>query len=71
MILQLKKYQIEKVCSQVGFMNNLAELLNSPPDEISELNGVELVKKKVIQYQLQSSLYLNAFDQINIRRSPW
>ena len=52
-------------------MNNLAELLSSPPDEISELNGVELVKKKVIQYQLQSSLYLNAFDQINIRRSPW
>ena len=30
-------------------MNNLAELLSSPPDEISELNGVELVKKKVNQ----------------------
>lgn len=58
MILQLKKYQIEKVCSQVGFMNNLAELLNSPPDEISELNGVELIRKKVIQYQLQSSCIL-------------
>ena len=58
MILQLKKYQIEKVCSQVGFMNNLAELLSSPPDEISELNGVELIRKKVIQYQLQSSCIL-------------
>ena len=33
--------------SQVGFMNNLAELLSSPPDEISELNGVELVRQKV------------------------
>ena len=28
-------------------MNNLAELLSSPPDEISELNGVELVRQKV------------------------
>ena len=33
--------------SQVGFMNNLAELLSSPPDEISQLNGVELVRQKV------------------------
>ena len=32
---------------QVGFMQNLAELLSSPPDEISELNGVELVRQKV------------------------
>ena len=28
-------------------MNNLAELLSSPPDEISELNGVDLVRQKV------------------------
>ena len=28
-------------------MNNMAELLSSPPDEISELNGVELVRQKV------------------------
>ena len=47
--LATEKYQIEKFPFQVGFMNNLAELLSSPPDEISELNGVELVRKKVIQ----------------------
>ena len=44
-----EKYKFEKFRSQVGFMNNLAELLSSPPDEISELNGVELVRKKVTQ----------------------
>ena len=44
-----EKYKFDKFRSQVGFMNNLAELLSSPPDEISELNGVELVKKKVNQ----------------------
>ena len=48
-------------------MNNLAELLSSPPDEISELNGVELVRKKVIQYQHQSSFkyfWSNEYSQV-------
>ena len=31
----------------VGFMSNLAELLQSKPDEYSSLSGLELVKKKV------------------------
>jgi pyrimidine-specific ribonucleoside hydrolase len=31
----------------VGFLTNLANLLDSPPDSYSSLNGVELVNKKV------------------------
>ena len=33
----------------VGFFTNLANLLNSPPDNISSLSGKDLVKKKVKQ----------------------
>jgi inosine-uridine nucleoside N-ribohydrolase len=33
----------------VGFFTNLADLLNSPPDSYSSLNGKDLVKKKVKQ----------------------
>jgi inosine-uridine nucleoside N-ribohydrolase len=32
---------------QVGFSTNLARLLDSPPDQYSPLNGMDLVKKKV------------------------
>ncbi|MDO4274289.1 MAG: nucleoside hydrolase [Eubacteriales bacterium] len=31
----------------VGFLTNLTELLNSQPDEYSDLNGIELVRQKV------------------------
>lgn len=31
----------------VGFLTNLTELLNSQPDEYSELDGVELIRQKV------------------------
>lgn len=34
------------ICS-VGFFTNLADLLASPPDDISPLNGCELVRRKV------------------------
>ncbi|MGB7325041.1 MAG: nucleoside hydrolase [Rubripirellula sp.] len=35
------------VIAQVGFSTNLANLLKSPADKHSDLNGMELVKKKV------------------------
>lgn len=35
------------VIASVGFLTNLAELLASPPDDISPLSGVELVRDKV------------------------
>merc|ERR1712192_136480 len=43
--------------ASVGFMNNLAELLSSPPDEISELNGVELVRQKVALVAIMGGAY--------------
>ncbi|MBT1711982.1 nucleoside hydrolase [Fulvivirgaceae bacterium PWU5] len=33
----------------VGFLTNIANLLQSPPDEHSKLNGTDLVRKKVTQ----------------------
>ena len=33
----------------VGYLSNLSNLLNSQPDSISELNGIDLVRKKVRQ----------------------
>ncbi|MDA0589157.1 MAG: nucleoside hydrolase [Planctomycetota bacterium] len=33
--------------AQVGFSTNLARLLDSPPDDISPLNGLDLAKQKV------------------------
>jgi inosine-uridine nucleoside N-ribohydrolase len=35
------------VIAQVGFSTNLAQLLDSPPDDVSPLSGVDLVKAKV------------------------
>ncbi len=35
------------VICQVGFSTNLADLIESPADSVSQLTGVELVKKKV------------------------
>lgn len=35
------------VVIQTGFFTNLARLLDSPPDEFSDLTGVELARKKV------------------------
>jgi inosine-uridine nucleoside N-ribohydrolase len=48
------------VMVQVGFSTNLANLLDSPPDEISPLAGEELVRKKVKLL----SIMAGAFTQI-------
>jgi inosine-uridine nucleoside N-ribohydrolase len=45
---------------QVGFSTNLANLLKSKPDDISSLNGVELVRKKARLL----SIMAGAFTQI-------
>lgn len=46
--------------AQVGFSTNLANLLDSAPDEVSPLSGVELVRKKVKLL----SIMAGAFTQI-------
>ena len=41
----------------VGFATNLSRLLNSQPDEFSELNGIDLIKKKVKLLSIMSGTY--------------
>ena len=45
------------VVAQVGFSTNLANLLDSKPDEISPLSGMELVKKKVKLLSLMAGAF--------------
>lgn len=49
------------VIAQVGFSTNLARLLASQPDDVSELSGMDLVKRKV---RLLSAM-AGAFQPIN------
>ena len=51
------------VIAQVGFSTNLANLLKSEADDISPLNGVELVKQKVKLF----SIMAGAFTKIPLK----
>ncbi|MEP2077383.1 MAG: nucleoside hydrolase, partial [Rhodopirellula bahusiensis] len=56
------------VIAQVGFSTNLANLLDSPADDISPLTGLELVKQKVQRL----SVMAGAFTQImNNKGQPY
>lgn len=46
----------------VGPETNIANLLNSGPDEYSDLNGIDLVKKKVKLLSVMGGLYGDEFD---------
>ena len=50
----------------VGFLTNLAELLQSNPDRYSKLNGKELVKKKVKQLVCMAGSF-PAGNEFNVR----
>jgi inosine-uridine nucleoside N-ribohydrolase len=41
----------------IGFLNNLRDLLNSAPDDISDLSGLELVKTKVARVVMMGGHY--------------
>ncbi|WP_422931652.1 nucleoside hydrolase [Singulisphaera sp. PoT] len=45
------------VIAQVGFSTNLVNLLDSPPDDISPLGGLELVKRKVNKLSLMAGAF--------------
>jgi purine nucleosidase len=47
------------VIVQVGFSTNLARLLDSPPDSISHLTGLELVKRKVKYLSVMAGAFQN------------
>ncbi len=49
----------------IGMLNNIAELLKSDPDEISSLNGVELVKNSV------KNMYVMGGDFQDLSYSEW
>lgn len=62
----------EVVVVQVGFFNNLAALLDSPPDEFSPLPGRELVKRKVRELSLMAGQFYpmqgsNYYFEFNVR----
>ena len=50
----------------VGFLTNLADLLRSPPDQYSTLNGKELVSKKVKQLVSMAGSF-PAGNEFNVR----
>lgn len=51
----------------IGMMDNLVNLLNSPPDEFSKLSGINLVKKKVTVVFVMAPY----FDEKNEYHSAW
>ena len=54
----------------VGFFTNMSNLLNSPPDEFSPLNGKELVKKKVKQLVSMAGCFdkrMGSFKEFNVK----
>ncbi|WP_417744461.1 nucleoside hydrolase [Rosistilla oblonga] len=55
------------VIAQVGFSTNLADLLKSKPDDVSPLDGMALVKKKV---RLLSAM-AGAFTKISGSKGPY
>jgi inosine-uridine nucleoside N-ribohydrolase len=55
------------VIVQTGFFTNLAHLLDSPPDEFSDLSGVELARKKVRLLSVMAGAFQPIDDNANYR----
>ena len=53
----------------VGFLTNMANLLESKPDKYSNLNGVELVRKKVKQLVAMAGAFPKG-SEFNVNRHP-
>lgn len=55
------------VIASIGMMNNIAELLKSPPDDISPLSGIELVRKSVKEmYAMGGNFKDGSYAEYNI-----
>ena len=57
--------------AQVGFFTNLSRLLESPPDNLSPLNGVDLVKAKVRELAIMAGAFQtirnnNGYKEYNV-----
>jgi hypothetical protein len=46
----------------IGFLNNLAELLHSPPDDHSPLSGADLVEQKVAELVVMGGAYPSGWE---------
>ncbi len=57
LLSEAEDHSITVVCS--GFLTNLSNLLVSGPDEYSDLNGMELVKKKVNKLVSMAGTFIN------------
>lgn len=55
------------VLIQVGFSTNLAALLDSPPDQISNLSGKDLVKQKVSLLSTMAGEFTGPTPEYNVR----
>lgn len=55
------------VIVQVGFSTNLAALLDSPADEISSLNGTELVRQKVSLLSAMAGNFVETRPEYNVK----
>jgi inosine-uridine nucleoside N-ribohydrolase len=53
----------------VGFFTNIANLLQSGPDEFSSLSGIELVKKKVVK-MVSMAGYFPEGSEFNVNQDP-
>lgn len=54
----------------IGFMKNLADLLKSSPDSISDLSGEELVSRKVAQLVVMGGGYPSNEGDFNLTSGP-
>lgn len=58
------------VMVSIGILNNIALLLKSQPDEISDLNGIDLVKKSVSSLYVMGGNFEDlSFEEYNIKCS--
>jgi len=53
----------------VGFLTNISNLLQSAPDEYSELNGLELVNKKVVKLVSMAGKFPEG-SEFNVNQDP-
>jgi len=58
------------VIAVVGFLTNLEMLLSSPPDEISPLNGYDLVRKKVKFVSCMGGRFPDGAEEFNFNIYP-
>lgn len=52
------------VAIQVGFSTNFARLMDTEPDDISPLSGMELIKKKIRLLSVMAGIFVPKYNQV-------